>query len=303
MTRRRLLALVGLAALALMALVVALAPPASVWDVFVQDRPAAVMGDPVPSIAEKPQARLAIAGDTGTGDARQRATAAVMVAEGREHPFDALILLGDLIYEDGDARRTRSVVIEPFQELLERGAELIPALGNHDYGSGEQLDILRELGRRQPWYVEWVGPVRVVVLDSNRVEDDAQTEWLRSTLAASVPRGTWTVAALHHPPYSAGYHGSEMAVRREWSDIFAQADVPLVLAGHDHDYQRSTPQDGVTYVVSGAGAKVRPTGAQGFTAVSASERHFLDLLVHERRLVGRAIDQSGRLLDEFSIER
>lgn len=57
------------------------------------------------------------------------------------------------------------------------------------------------------------------------------------------------------------------------------------------------------YVVSGAGAKLRPTGAQDFTVVSASMLHFLDLLVDERRLVGRAIDQSGRLVDEFAIER
>ena len=302
MTRRRLAALLALAALALMVLAVSLAPPASVWDVFVQDRPAPVMGDPV-SIPDEPLARLAIAGDTGTGDAAQRATASVMAAQGREHRFDALVLLGDLIYEDGDARLTRSVVIEPFQDLIDRGAELIPVLGNHDYDSGEQLDIIRRLGRQQPWYVEWVGPLRVVVLDSNRVEDDAQTEWLRSTLADPMPRGTWTVAALHHPPYSAGYHGSEMTVRRAWSDIFAQADVPLVLAGHDHDYQRSTPQDSVTYVVSGAGAKLRSTGEDDFTEVSVSILHFLDLLVDERRLVGRAIDQSGRLVDEFTIER
>jgi predicted phosphodiesterase len=306
MTRRRLSplpTLVALVALALTVLAVSLAPPAAVWDVFVQDRPAADTGDRVPSMPTEPLARLAIAGDTGTGDDTQRATAALMVAQGREHPFDALILLGDLIYDDGDARLTRSVVIEPFQELFDTGAELIPVLGNHDYHSGEQLDILQQLGRRQPWYVEWVGPVRVVVLDSNRIEDDAQTQWLTSTLAEPVPKGTWTVAALHHPPYSAGYHGSEMTVRRGWSDIFAHADVPLVLAGHDHDYQRSSPQDGVTYVVSGAGAKVRPTGEDEFTVVSASALHFLDLLVERRRLVGRAIDHSGRLVDEFVIER
>src|SRR5688572_30830130 len=116
MTRRRLSALLALTALALTVLAVSLAPPVSVWDVFVQDRPSAVMGDPVPPIHHRPLARLAIAGDTGTGDAAQRATAAIMVAEGREHPFDALILLGDLIYEDGDAHLTRSIVIEPFQD-------------------------------------------------------------------------------------------------------------------------------------------------------------------------------------------
>lgn len=65
MTRRRLSALLALAALTLTVRAVSLAPPASVWDVFVQDRPAAVMGDPVPPIAKTPLARLAIAGATG----------------------------------------------------------------------------------------------------------------------------------------------------------------------------------------------------------------------------------------------
>jgi len=148
-----------------------------------------------------------------------------------------------------------------------------------------------------------VGPVRLVVLDSNRVDVEHQTEWLRRVLAARTPPGTWTVAAMHHPAYSAGYHGSDMRVRDRWSPLFAEAAVPLVLAGHDHDYQRSTPQDGVTYVVSGAGAKLRPTGRQDFTAVSASALHYLDLLVYRQRLVGRAIDHDGRLLDSFTIRR
>jgi 3',5'-cyclic AMP phosphodiesterase CpdA len=142
-----------------------------------------------------------------------------------------------------------------------------------------------------------------VALDSNRVGDPVQTRWLADELAAPQPAGTWTVVAMHHPAFSAGYHGSSDAVRREWAPLFAEHDVPLVLAGHDHDYQRSFPQDGVTYVVSGAGAKVRDAGHEDFTAVSTSTLHYLDLLVYENRIDGRAIDQQGRLLDSFTLER
>lgn len=78
---------------------------------------------------------------------------------------------------------------------------------------------------------------------------------------------------------------------------------PPVLAGHDHDYQRSLPQDGVTYVVSGAAAKLRPTGSQPFNAVSASTRHFVDLLVHPDRLELRAVDQQGRPVDAVTLTR
>lgn len=60
------------------------------------------------------------------------------------------------------------------------------------------------------------------------------------------------------------------------------------------------PQDGVTYVVSGAGAKLHPTGREAFTAVSSSTLHYLDLLVYEDRMVDRAIDQAGYLVDTFT---
>jgi len=71
----------------------------------------------------------------------------------------------------------------------------------------------------------------------------------------------------------------------------------------DHDYQRSKPINGVTYVVSGAGAKLRPTGHEDFTAVSASTLHFVDMLVYSDRIVLRAIDQDGTLVDMFTLRR
>ncbi len=218
-------------------------------------------------------------------------------------PYDALVLLGDLVYEDGEADLARARVIDAFSQVVDGGAELVPVLGNHDYESGEQEQILTVLGRARSWYAEYVGSVRLVALDSNRVGDAEQTTWLRGILADKTPPGTWTIAAMHHPAYSAGHHGSDEDVRDRWSALFEEAGVPLVLAGHDHDYQRSTPQDGVTYVVSGAGAKLRPTGREEFTAVSASTLHYLDLLVYRDRMVGRAIDHSGRLVDSFTIRR
>ena len=79
-----------------------------------------------------------------------------------------------------------------------------------------------------------------------------------STHAAPRPHA-WTIVVLHHPPYSAGYQGSNDRRRATPSRrSFERYGVQLVLSGHDHDYQRSTPINGVTYVVSGA---ARPTPA------------------------------------------
>lgn len=303
MSPRRLIAIVTVVAVAALASYVVVAPPAFVWSWFADARPSPVAGEAVPPIAGPPVVRIAIAGDTGTGDAAQRATVRRMVTESRAEPYDALVLLGDLIYEDGDAQLADNRVLEPFSPVLDKGAVLVPVLGNHDYDSGEQQQILRELGRHNAWYVQRIGPVRVVVLDSNQVANSQQTEWLRKVMQAPVKPSTWTVVAMHEPAYSAGLHGSNVAERAAWSPLFAKANVALVLAGHDHDYERTYPQQGVTYVVSGAGAKLRPVDHEDFTAVSASTLHYLDLLVYDHRLIGRAIDQSGMLVDTFTILR
>lgn len=262
-------------------------------------------GDPVPEIRGSPVARVAVLGDSGTGGDDQLEIAQQLTMQNEAHPFDGLVILGDMIYPDGDSDLVDERILDPYSPLLEDGAELIPVLGNHDYGSDEQMHILDQLGRERSWYVERSGPLRVVVLDSERVEEQAQTEWLADALegeSRSLPE--WTLVALHHPPYSAGYHGSSLDVRDAWAALFAAADVPLVLAGHDHDYQRSEPVDGVTYVVSGGGgAGIRPTGTADFTSVSTSTTHFLDLLVYDDRLVARAIDASGRLVDRFTLTR
>jgi hypothetical protein len=47
----------------------------------------------------------------------------------------------------------------------------------------------------------------------------------------------------------------------------------------------------------------RPTGHEDFTAVSASTLHFVDMLVYSDRIVLRAIDQDGMVVDMFTLRR
>ena len=258
---------------------------------------------PAPSLEQEPATRLAIAGDTGTGAGSAiEATVQQMLAQDDSYGYDALVLLGDLIYPEGDAAQVPSRISGVFDPVTQRGARLLPVLGNHDYLSDEQEQILHQLGRSTSWYTETVGIVRVVVLDTERVGDPDQRAWLEDTVAAP-SQAAWTIVVMHKPAYSAGYHGSDVLIQQAWVPLFEQYDVPLVLAGHDHDYQRSRMINGVTYVVSGGAGTLRPTGSQAFTDVSASVRHFLDLVVSPTSLTGRAIDQHGGLLDEFTLHR
>lgn len=300
MQKRRLL----LAGAAVSALVVASLATVLLLGAFTTpgEAPSPVAGDPAPAVRDRPLAHFAVAGDTGTGEANERATADQMTQQAdRDGPYDALVLLGDLVYTDGDAERVDEAVLQPFADLLEDGTVLVPVLGNHDYRSNEQADIMAALGHERTWYVQRIGPVRIIVLDTEKTDDPQQTQWLRTTLDTRMEPGTWTIVATHKPAYSAGQHGSDKDVQARWAPLFADYRVPLVLSGHDHDYQRSKPIDGVTYIVSGAGAKLRPTGRADFTAVSASTRHYLDMLIYKERVLVRAIDQSGAIIDTFTI--
>jgi 3',5'-cyclic AMP phosphodiesterase CpdA len=239
--------------------------------------------------ADRPLIRLAVLGDVGTGEAGELAVARRVATVGAGDPFDALVLLGDNVYPDGDPSRLGATVFGPFGPVLDGGAALLPVIGNHDAGfADEQVAALGMPGR---WYANEIGDILFLGLDSTDPENPAQLAWLERTLATS--RARWIVAAMHHPPFSAGAHGSNRDTREAFVPLFERYGVDLVLAGHDHDYQRSIPIGGITYVVSGGGAKVRATGSADFTATSAAVLHFVDLGVWEDRMELTAISLAG----------
>jgi len=257
---------------------------------------------PTPAVPASTLTRIALAGDTGTGPGSAiAATVTAMVDQGRRRNYDGLVLLGDLIYPEGDADQAAARITNVFTPLTSRGTHLVPVLGNHDYMSDEQTAILNQTGRdEQTWYADRIGIVRIVVLDTELVDNPAQSTWLQETLASPTD-AAWTIVVMHKPAFSAGFHGSDAEIQQQWVPIFEQYDVPLVFAGHDHDYQRSKPIGGVTYIVSGGAATLRPTGREEFTEVSTSTRHYVDLLAEDDRLTLRAIDQSGMLFDSVEL--
>jgi hypothetical protein len=76
--------------------------------------------------------------------------------------------------------------------------------------------------------------------------DSVQAHWLKQRLLASKAR--FQIVYMHHPPYSSGSHGSSDHMR--WP--YASWGAELVIAGHDHTYER-LQIDGITYIVNGLG--------------------------------------------------
>jgi UDP-2,3-diacylglucosamine pyrophosphatase LpxH len=246
-----------------------------------------------------PDVRIAVAGDVGEGEEEEWRTANAIDALAQGDAYEALLLLGDNVYPDGDPDRLRETVFQPFGMVLRDGTRLLAILGNHDIAGGRGLEHIRGLGMPWRWWTVAIGDVRIVGLDSNLVSSDAQMRFLQETLESATE--TWKIVAIHESPYSAGYQGSNLEVRDRFVPIFERYGVQLVLSGHDHDYQRSRQIRGVTYVVSGAGGRTRGTGEDTFTAASWSVLSFIDIAVFEDRLELRAVTQDDRWFDSVTI--
>jgi hypothetical protein len=248
---------------------------------------------------DPPELHLAVVGDVGDSGGRLDATARAVDEMDAIDPFDGLVLTGDNVYPAGDPTKLPDTVFGPFAHVL-TGAELYAVLGNHDVMDAHGQAQLDALGMPGPWWARHLGDVLLIGLDSNHADDPDQRAWLERTLAAATE--TWRIVVVHHPPYSAGYQGSSDAVRAAFVPLFERYGVQLVISGHDHDYQRSVPIHGVTYVVTGGAAGTRRTGEDDFTAVSFSWHHFVEVGVFADRLVVRAVNQDERVADEATID-
>ncbi|MFC1402204.1 MULTISPECIES: metallophosphoesterase family protein [Streptacidiphilus] len=155
------------------------------------------------------------------------------------------------------------------------------ALGNHEAEAGNgALGYASYLARFElpdngtrdyagNWYSFQVGSVLVISVDGNDivVEDDAsidpvtgqsvynhgysqgaQVRWLEQTLsrARHGKDVDWIVVTMHQfaMSSSASSHGGDIGIREQLLPLFDRYSVDLVLAGHDHDYERTHPVRG-----------------------------------------------------------
>jgi hypothetical protein len=162
--------------------------------------------------------------------------------------------IGDLAYPNGTAGDFAACFTPAWGPLVPR---IRAALGNHEYNSGTAAVAIRTFRVPQRgWYSYELGTWHVVVLNGNCGfvggcgEGSPQWRWLRADLAAHP--STCTLAYWHQPRYSSGLHGSDLAYQPFW-DILARAGADVVLAGHDHDYERFAPIQGIREFVVGTG--------------------------------------------------
>jgi hypothetical protein len=200
------------------------------------------------------------------------------------------LMNGDLAYanvSDAPVETWKSFFTNNMRSARQR--PWMPAPGNHEneVGNGPQGYLSYQTRFALPrngsadfdgnWYKFQIGSVLFVMLDNNDVcyqldtgtylstgdnqiltgySGGAQEQWLEKTLhEASTDRSVdWIVVVMHQPAMSTSdAEGSDLGIRQNWMPLFYKYGVDFVLAGHDHDYERS-------YVVKGTdpGTILRP---------------------------------------------
>jgi len=215
--------------------------------------PTMLSPSPTPAPAPARPTVIAVFGDWGVHGGR--AADVVRLMNGFR-PLDAVLTTGDNAYTAGRASEAAFArrLVEP---LRGRGVPFYASLGNHDVATAGGRHVMRELGIPARWYARVVGQVEVVVLDSNAPSDPAQMVFLNGVLGAP-RRAAFRVVVFHHPPASCSLHGPDRDVERAWVGLLhGRAD--LVLAGHNHTYERFLV-GGTPYVTTGGGgARLYPS--------------------------------------------
>jgi 3',5'-cyclic AMP phosphodiesterase CpdA len=198
--------------------------------------------------------RLAVIGDSGSGDQVQVDLAGQMVKSRAVFPFEFVITLGDNLLTGSLPADYDKDFAVPYKVLLDGGVLFYASLGNHDKTNERFYKPFNMNGAN--YYSYRKRNVRFFALDSNYM-DEKQTAWLESELK-SAGNGDWKICYFHHPLYSSGgFHGPDVALRKVLEPLFVKYGVDVVFAGHDHLYERLHPQQGIYYFTEGASGRLR----------------------------------------------
>ncbi len=207
-----------------------------------------------------------------------------------------------IIVHTGDAIDTPGNLSQwaQFFDITGRGKTLYLAPGNHDINGQRSLDIYVGFFGA-PYSSTSDGDTLLVFLNTELPGEESriageQLAWLGAELAKPF---RYKLVFLHEPLFPViHHHGLDRHAqeRDELHLLFVRNGVSLVVAGHDHLYDRSV-RDGITYVIGGrAGGHAWPTKNGSATRYIMAKRTG-DFYSFEVR------DAEGMIKDRFSVKR
>jgi predicted MPP superfamily phosphohydrolase len=242
--------------------------------------------------------KFMVLGDFGTGDREQYELGGQMASLHNRFKFDTAVLVGDNLYGSERPQDFEKKFERPYKPLLDAGVKFYASLGNHDSREQRYYKLFNMEGKL--YYSFSPKPdVRFFALESTYPVPE-QIEWLEKELSSSGSR--WKIVFFHHPLYSSGdRHGSDTRLRAVLEPLFLKYNVSLVLTGHDHFYERVTPQKGIAYFVVGSGGKLRRGNIDRDSGLTArgfdTDLAFLACEITGDQLYFNAISRTGQTVD------
>jgi hypothetical protein len=229
---------------------------------------------------------------------------------------------GDLAYEKGSTTEFQNCYGTTWGEFKSRTK---PTLGNHEYAEPTASGYFQYWGAQagpagKGYYSFDLGAWHIVALNTNCGAKELggcgkgspQEEWLRKDLGGHAD--ACVLAYGHHALFSSGVfksHAIHPELKVLWQDLYA-AHAALVLAGHEHSYERFAPQDpegqadpvnGIREIVVGTGGRshdplgfaianseVRNTDTYGVIKLTLTRGHYTWEFVPEE---GKMFADSG----------
>jgi len=276
--------------------------------------PEIVAPDNPPLVNKAGSIKFAVIGDSGRWSDAMTTLAQQLAAQRAKFPFEFVIMLGDNNYGDGSPESFDLRFAKPYAPLISAGVKFYATLGNHDEEIGEQwkYPLFNMEGHRYLTFEKKSGAIpgiptntaRFFVVNTNNL-DSEQMAWLEQETSKS--NADWKIAYMHHPLYSAGRYGFTSIVRRrELEPIFIRNRVDVVFAGHEHLYERLTPQGGVVHFISGAAGSVR-TGDLKPSSILAKgydkDLSFMLVEISGNTLYFQTINRTGETIDSGHITK
>ncbi|MDP6324295.1 MAG: metallophosphoesterase family protein [Candidatus Thalassarchaeaceae archaeon] len=167
---------------------------------------------------------------------------------------------GDIAYADGEQSAWDGWF--NFQQDSMTRIPWVTAVGNHENEPGyefapyeHRFDSDGQAESEIFWYSRDFPGVHMVFMSTEHdySAGSVQFSWLEQDLS-TVDRDVtpFVIVYGHKPMYSSNsYHGSEVELRSALEALYVNHEVDLVIAGHDHFYERTWPVAGETVVNNG----------------------------------------------------
>lgn len=261
------------------------------------------------------------------GDNRSRPEIWTRLAEQISHDIESnpgsnstfIINLGDIVCYGNRPESYFTELFNPAGELFANVPFLV-AFGNHEDMNTPVSDSclygLFDHPGDEKWYSFEYGPLHISSLAlwaEEGISFGEQIEWFRDDmrLAMEDTIRPWIIPIMHLLPWSLNGTGEHVnpipRIRRILHPIMAESGVQAAFGGHNHNYTRYEPIDGVTYITSGGGGgplnspDIEPAWSGGTLAYSAPVHHFAAVDVYDDSLCIDIIDIDGEVIDEVTV--